>query len=250
MKEALLIIYVQNDYFSGGANELVRPYEAEKRIQELIAESRAIGRPIIYIQHINPPDDSDIFFGIERAPELIWVDRESSTDTCIHLYYYCLFFDRLPDGETPMLTVCTADLPVQDASEEQRKEELIPVPATRAVRSVCFAEENGRKVELSPFSMKVTLSAADNDLGEAMAVGYTPDEMIVVPDPACLEKIEIVYEDGSVYTVLDQGGNMDNTIYMCGGIGTEGMDTSIMLNRLVDTGKVKEVIINGMEYGT
>ncbi len=57
MREALLIIDVQNDYFPGGANELVRPYEAEKRIQELIAESRANGRPIIYIQHFNPPDD-------------------------------------------------------------------------------------------------------------------------------------------------------------------------------------------------
>ena len=30
MKEALLIIDVQNDYFPGGSNELVHPYEAEK----------------------------------------------------------------------------------------------------------------------------------------------------------------------------------------------------------------------------
>ncbi len=57
MKEALLIIDVQNDYFPGGANELHNPYEAEARIVELIAESRTCGRPIIYIQHINPPDD-------------------------------------------------------------------------------------------------------------------------------------------------------------------------------------------------
>ena len=35
MKEALLIIDVQNDYFPGGTNELVRPYEAEKKIREL-----------------------------------------------------------------------------------------------------------------------------------------------------------------------------------------------------------------------
>ena len=41
MREALLIIDVQNDYFPGGANELVHPYEAEKKIQELIADSRA-----------------------------------------------------------------------------------------------------------------------------------------------------------------------------------------------------------------
>ena len=58
MKEALLIIDVQNDYFPGGSNELVHPLEAEKRIQELIAESRACGRPIVYIQHFNPPGDT------------------------------------------------------------------------------------------------------------------------------------------------------------------------------------------------
>ena len=58
MKEALLIIDVQNDYFPGGSNELFHPLEAEKRIEELIAESRACGRPIICIQHINPPDDT------------------------------------------------------------------------------------------------------------------------------------------------------------------------------------------------
>lgn len=57
-REALLIIDVQNDYFPGGANELSRPLEAEKRIQKLIAESRACSRPVIYIQHFNPPDDT------------------------------------------------------------------------------------------------------------------------------------------------------------------------------------------------
>ncbi len=57
MKEALLIIDVQNDYFPGGTNELHKPYEAEARIIELIAESRNCGRPVIYIQHFNPPDD-------------------------------------------------------------------------------------------------------------------------------------------------------------------------------------------------
>ncbi len=62
MKEALLIIDVQNDYFPGGSNELYKPLEAEKRIAELIRESRDTGRPVIYIQHFNPDDD---YFFIE-----------------------------------------------------------------------------------------------------------------------------------------------------------------------------------------
>lgn len=60
MKEALLIIDVQNDYFPGGTCELYHAYETEKKIQLLIQESRLQKRPIIYIQHINPPDE--IFF--------------------------------------------------------------------------------------------------------------------------------------------------------------------------------------------
>ena len=67
MKEALLIIDVQNDYFPGGTNELVRPYEVEKKIQELIADSRKNGRPVIYIQHFNPPDDSFFLEGTKGA---------------------------------------------------------------------------------------------------------------------------------------------------------------------------------------
>ena len=58
MKEALLIVDVQNNYFPGGSNKLFHPLEAEKRIWELIAESRVCGRHVIYIQHFNPPDDT------------------------------------------------------------------------------------------------------------------------------------------------------------------------------------------------
>lgn len=62
MQEALLIIDVQNDYFPGGTCELYKAYEAEDRIKSLIQESRTLLRPIIYIQHINPSDET-FFFG-------------------------------------------------------------------------------------------------------------------------------------------------------------------------------------------
>lgn len=58
MQEALIIIDVQNDYFPGGTCELRNVYEAENKIKMLIDESRTLGRPIIYIQHINPPDET------------------------------------------------------------------------------------------------------------------------------------------------------------------------------------------------
>jgi nicotinamidase-related amidase len=58
MKEALLIIDVQNDYLEGGACELYKSRETEDCIIGLLSESRSIGRPVIYIQHINPPTES------------------------------------------------------------------------------------------------------------------------------------------------------------------------------------------------
>ena len=58
MKEALLIIDVQNDYFPGGARELYKPAEALERIKELIAASRESGRLVVYMQHFNGPEDS------------------------------------------------------------------------------------------------------------------------------------------------------------------------------------------------
>ena len=67
MKEALIIIDVQNDYFPGGTCELVHPYEAEKVIRDLIAESRGMGRPIIYIQHFNEPGDYFFLEGTRGA---------------------------------------------------------------------------------------------------------------------------------------------------------------------------------------
>ena len=43
MRDVLVIIDVQNDYFPGGTNELHNPLKAEKKIKQLIDESRKIG---------------------------------------------------------------------------------------------------------------------------------------------------------------------------------------------------------------
>lgn len=67
MKEALLIIDVQNDYFPGGANPQHWAPEAEEVIRKWIDDSREIGRPIIYMQHFNGPEDSFFRPGTEGA---------------------------------------------------------------------------------------------------------------------------------------------------------------------------------------
>ena len=86
MKEALLIIDVQNDYFPGGTCELFGAYEAENKIKTLIEESRKSDRPIIYIQHINPPDDTFFIegtFGCEISERI----KPQADDKVIVKYY-------------------------------------------------------------------------------------------------------------------------------------------------------------------
>ena len=106
MNEALLIIDVQNDYFPGGTNELHNPYEAEKRIQELIAESRKCDRPVVYIQHINPPDDYfflDGTYGAEISDRI----RPEPGDKVIIKHYPNSFLETELDSYLKGLGVTT-----------------------------------------------------------------------------------------------------------------------------------------------
>ena len=52
MSTALLLIDIQNDYFPGGAMELVGSVEAGEQAGSLLAACRAQGLPVIHIQHL------------------------------------------------------------------------------------------------------------------------------------------------------------------------------------------------------
>jgi nicotinamidase-related amidase len=53
VSQALLIIDIQNDYFPGGAMEVVRSPEAGLKAGQLLAAVRARQLPVIHIQHIS-----------------------------------------------------------------------------------------------------------------------------------------------------------------------------------------------------
>ncbi|GBG96519.1 cysteine hydrolase family protein [Lactococcus termiticola] len=61
MKQALLIIDIQNDYFEDGKMALNRPEEALKQINRLEDRFTAEKQPIIYIQHIKHMKNADFF---------------------------------------------------------------------------------------------------------------------------------------------------------------------------------------------
>lgn len=61
MHTALLLIDIQNDYFPGGAMELVGSVEAGQRAAALLAAFRSRGMPIVHVQHISTRPGATFF---------------------------------------------------------------------------------------------------------------------------------------------------------------------------------------------
>lgn len=81
MSTALLVIDIQNDYFPGGAMELVGSSEAAARAAKLIEAFRGKGLPVIHVQHIATRPGASFFvpgtIGVEIHPSV--APREGET---------------------------------------------------------------------------------------------------------------------------------------------------------------------------
>ncbi len=68
MKQALLIIDVQNDYFPGGRCELREPLRALANVERVLGTFREKDLPVIHVQHINTREGATFFLpGTEGA---------------------------------------------------------------------------------------------------------------------------------------------------------------------------------------
>jgi len=70
MSTALLIIDIQNDYFPGGAMELVGSTEAGERAGKLLEAFRGKSLPVIHVQHISPRPGASFFVPGTRGVEV------------------------------------------------------------------------------------------------------------------------------------------------------------------------------------
>jgi nicotinamidase-related amidase len=61
VNQALLIIDIQNDYFPGGAMELVGSPEAGSQARKVLELFRAESKPVIHIQHVAAEADATFF---------------------------------------------------------------------------------------------------------------------------------------------------------------------------------------------
>ncbi|PUB29595.1 nicotinamidase-related amidase [Elizabethkingia sp. YR214] len=72
-KEALLLIDIQNDYFPGGAMELVSAVEAGEKTRKVLAYFRENNLLVIHIKHIALQEGADFFL-----PDTLGVDLHES----------------------------------------------------------------------------------------------------------------------------------------------------------------------------
>lgn len=61
MTEALVLIDIQNDYFPGGAMEVVNAEDATQKARDLLAAFRNKGKFVVHIQHISTREGATFF---------------------------------------------------------------------------------------------------------------------------------------------------------------------------------------------
>jgi nicotinamidase-related amidase len=68
MKTALILIDIQNDYFPGGKNEMVKSQEAGQKAKEVLTHFRQKELPVIHIKHLSVRPGATFFIpGTEGA---------------------------------------------------------------------------------------------------------------------------------------------------------------------------------------
>jgi len=70
MTSGLLIVDIQNDYFSGGAMELVEMEAAAEHAVALLATMRDAGAPVIHVQHLAARPDATFFLPATPGAEI------------------------------------------------------------------------------------------------------------------------------------------------------------------------------------
>ncbi|PLY08557.1 MAG: cysteine hydrolase [Arcobacter sp.] len=70
MSKALIIIDIQNDYFEGGASELVNPIKASLRAKELLEYFRKNKIPVFHVQHINIREGASFFLANTKGVQI------------------------------------------------------------------------------------------------------------------------------------------------------------------------------------
>ncbi len=81
MKPVLILIDIQNDYFPGGKNEMVKSREAGRKAKEVLTRFRQKNLPVIHIKHLSVRPGATFFIpgtaGAEIHEDVVPVETET-----------------------------------------------------------------------------------------------------------------------------------------------------------------------------
>jgi nicotinamidase-related amidase len=113
MKEALLLIDIQNDYFPGGSMELSGMKDAAKKAAEVLKAFRTSGKPVFFIRHISTrpgaaffipgTSGADIHASIKPLPEEIVIEKNFPNS-----FFQTELLQRLKEADVTNLVICGA----------------------------------------------------------------------------------------------------------------------------------------------
>ena len=93
MTRALIIVDVQNDYFSGGAMELVGMEEAAANCRALLEAFRAAGEPLFHIRHLAARPGATFFVPDTPGAEIHESVLPAKNETLVTKHYPSAFRD-------------------------------------------------------------------------------------------------------------------------------------------------------------
>lgn len=113
MKEALILIDIQNDYFLGGKMELTGMEDAAKKAADLLKAFRTAGKPVFFIRHLSTrpgaaffmpgTSGADIYPGIQPLPEETVIEKNFPNS-----FFKTELLSRLKEADVTDLVICGA----------------------------------------------------------------------------------------------------------------------------------------------
>ncbi|MGE1027022.1 cysteine hydrolase family protein [Bacillus sp. GMs2/2] len=93
MKQALLLVDIQNDYFEGGNMELFQPEKANQKTKEILEVFRRKNQTVIHVQHIAANEGATFFLPNTWGSQIHQDVQPLSNETVIPKHHPNSFFN-------------------------------------------------------------------------------------------------------------------------------------------------------------
>ncbi|WP_419771401.1 MAG: cysteine hydrolase family protein [Candidatus Marinarcus sp.] len=105
MSKALIIIDIQNDYFEGGACELVNPMEASLKAKKVLEYFREHSMPVFHVKHTNIREGATFFLPNTKGVQIHENVKPLENEIIIQKNYPNSFLETSLENELEKLNI-------------------------------------------------------------------------------------------------------------------------------------------------